>query len=151
MKSCVGISIKQEYVCVCVSVVCYICCLAKKMLKLIISNSYWLPFLSLTFLDFLPISLLVSNVSGSGKRDLTAQNLRYRLHIGKILSFSIFVFCRISLSDHYSTSMPNFKCQNNLKDPKRAKRAMERQATFYSLSFSKYNKRGMGEVSKKQL
>ncbi len=31
--------------------------------------------------------------------------------------------------------MPNFKCQNNLKDPKHA---VERQATFYSLSFSKY-------------
>ena len=60
----------------------------------------------------------------------------------------IFVFCRISLSDPYSTSMPNFKCQNNLKDPKRA---VERQATFYSLSFSKYNKRGMGGVSNKQL
>ncbi len=59
-----------------------------------------------------------------------------------------FVFCRISLSDPYSTSMPNFKCQNNLKDPKRA---VERQATFYSLSFSKYNKRGVGGVSKKQL
>ncbi len=44
--------------------------------------------------------------------------------------------------------MPNFKCQNNLKDPKRA---VERQATFYSLSFSKYNKRGMGGVSNKQL
>ncbi len=55
---------------------------------------------------------------------------------------------RISLSDPYSTSMPNFKCQNNLKDPKHA---VERQATFYSLSFSKYNKRGMGGVSKKQL
>ncbi len=44
--------------------------------------------------------------------------------------------------------MPNFKCQNNLKDPKRA---VERQATFYSLSFSKYNKRGMGGVSNKPL
>ncbi len=43
--------------------------------------------------------------------------------------------------------MPNFKCQNNLKDPKRA---VERQATFYSLS-SKYNKQGMGGVSNKQL
>ncbi len=44
--------------------------------------------------------------------------------------------------------MPNFKCQNNLKD---LKRAVERQATFYSLSFSRYNKRGMGGVSNKQL
>ncbi len=44
--------------------------------------------------------------------------------------------------------MPNFKCPNNLKNPKRA---MERQATFYSLSFSKYNKWGMGGVSNKQL
>ncbi len=44
--------------------------------------------------------------------------------------------------------MPNFKCQNNLKDPKPA---VERQASFYSLSFSKYNKRGMGGVSNKQL
>ncbi len=35
-----------------------------------------------------------------------------------------------------STSMPNIKCQNNLKDPKRA---MNKQATFYPLSFSKYN------------
>ncbi len=61
----------------------------------------------------------------------------------------IFVFCRISLSDPYSTPMPNFKCQNNLKDPKRA---VERLATFYSLlMFSKYNKRGMGGVYKKQL
>ncbi len=60
----------------------------------------------------------------------------------------IFVFCRISLSDPYSKSMPNFKCQNNLKDPKRA---VERQASFYSLSFSKYNKRGMGGVSNKKL
>ncbi len=40
--------------------------------------------------------------------------------------------------------MPNFACQNDLKDPKRA---VKRQATFYSLSFSKYNKRGMGGVS----
>ncbi len=47
----------------------------------------------------------------------------------KIIS-PIFVFCRISFSDPYSTSMPNFKCQNNLKD---SKRAMKRQATFYSL------------------
>ncbi len=61
----------------------------------------------------------------------------------------IFVFCRISLSDLYSTSMPNFKCRNNLKDPKRG--AVKRQATFYSLSFSKYNKWGMGGVSNKQL
>ncbi len=60
----------------------------------------------------------------------------------------IFVFCRISLSDPYSKSMPNFKSQNNLKD---LKRAVERQATFYSLSFSRYNKRGMGGVSNKQL
>ncbi len=60
----------------------------------------------------------------------------------------VFVFCRISLSDPYSTSMPNFKCQNNLKDPKRA---VENQATFYSLLFLKYNKRGMGGVSNKQL
>ncbi len=44
--------------------------------------------------------------------------------------------------------MPNFKCQNNLKDPKRA---VERQATFYSLSFLKYNKRELGGVSNKQL
>ncbi len=44
--------------------------------------------------------------------------------------------------------MPNFKCQNNLKD---LKRAVERQATFYSLSFLRYNKRGMGGVSNKQL
>ncbi len=44
--------------------------------------------------------------------------------------------------------MPNFKYQNNLKDPKRA---VERQATFYSLSFSKYNKWGMGGVSNGQL
>ncbi len=44
--------------------------------------------------------------------------------------------------------MPNLKCQNDLKDPKRA---VERQATFYSLSFSKYNKWGMGGVSNKQL
>ncbi len=29
--------------------------------------------------------------------------------------------------------------------------AVERQATFYSLSFSKYNKRGMGGVSNGQL
>ncbi len=95
-----------------------------------------------------------SFVSGSGKRDLTAQKLklRYRLQkqvIGKILSFFyFFFFCRITLSDPYSTSMPNFNCQNNLKDPKRA---VKRQATFYSLSFSKYNKRGMGGVSNKQL
>ncbi len=34
---------------------------------------------------------------------------------------------RISLSDPYSTSIPYFKCQNNLKDPKRA---VERLATF---------------------
>ncbi len=45
----------------------------------------------------------------------------------------IFVFCRISLSDPYSKSMPNFKCQNNLKD---LKRAVERQATFYSTFYS---------------
>ncbi len=44
--------------------------------------------------------------------------------------------------------MPNFKCQNNLKDPKLA---VERQATFYSLSFSNYSKQGMGGVSNKQL
>ncbi len=62
----------------------------------------------------------------------------------KFFLFPIFVFCRISLSDPYSTSMPNFKCRNNLKDPKRA------VATFYSLSFSKYNKWGMGGVSKKK-
>ncbi len=47
-------------VCVCVSVVCYICCLAKKILKLTINNSYWLPFLSLRCLDFLQFPLLVS-------------------------------------------------------------------------------------------
>ncbi len=63
--------------------------------------------------------------------------------------FLLFLFfCRISLSDPYSKSTPNFKCRNNLKDPKRA---VERQATFYSLSFSKYNKRGMGGVSNKLL
>ncbi len=44
--------------------------------------------------------------------------------------------------------MPNFKCQNNLKD---LERAVERQATFYSLSFLKYNKWGMGGGSNKQL
>ncbi len=37
------------------------------------------------------------------------------------------------------------------KQFKRPKRALERQATFYSLSFSRYNKRGMGGVSNKQL
>ncbi len=63
--------------------------------------------------------------------------------------FLLFFFCcRISLSDPYSKSTPNFKCRNNLKD---TKRAVERQATFYSLSFSKYNKRGMGGVSNKQI
>ncbi len=45
--------------------------------------------------------------------------------------------------------MPNFKCQNNLKDPKRD--AVERQATFYSLSSRINNKQGMGGVSKTQL
>ncbi len=38
--------------------------------------------------------------------------------------------------------------ETHLKDPKRA---VERQATFYSLSFSKYNKQGMGGVSNKQV
>ncbi len=33
----------------------------------------------------------------------------------KFFLSTIFVFCRISLSDPYSKSMPNFKCQNNLK------------------------------------
>ena len=83
----------------------------------------------------------------SGKRDLMAQKLKLRYRLRKKSSEKfflspIFVFC--SLSDPYSTSMPNFKCQNNLKDPKRA---VERQATFYSLLFSI----GMGGVSKKQL
>ncbi len=55
-----------------------------------------------------------------------------RVHAIACIPFLLFFyFCRISLSDPYSTSMPNFKCQNNLKDPKRA---VERQATFYSLS-----------------
>ena len=51
-----------------------------------------------------------------------------------MFSFSnfFFFFCRISLSDPYSMCIPNFKCQNNLKDPKHAKR----QATIYSLSYS---------------
>ncbi len=40
----------------------------------------------------------------------------------------IFDFCRISLSNPYSTSMQNFKCQNDLKDPKRA---VKWQATFF--------------------
>ncbi len=73
--------------------------------------------------------------------------LRYSKSLGKFILL-FFVFCIISLSDPYSTSMPNFKCQINLKDPKRA---VVRQATFYSVSFSKYNKRGMGGVSKVQL
>ncbi len=60
MKSCVGISSEHVCVCVCVSVVFYICCLAKKILKLTINNSYWLHFLSLRFLDFLQFLLLVS-------------------------------------------------------------------------------------------
>ncbi len=69
--------------------------------------------------------------------------------IGKILSFSYFcVFCRISLSDPYSTSMANFACQNDLKDPKRA---VKRHATFYSLSFSKYNKRKWAEFQTSSL
>ncbi len=93
-------------------------------------------------------------MSGSGKRDLTAQKLKLRYRLQKYKSSEkfflspIFVFCRISLSDPYSTSMPNFACQNDLKDPKRA---MNRQATFCSLSFSKYNKRGMGGVSTSSL
>ncbi len=57
MKPCVGISSEQECVCVRVSVVC---CLPKKILKLTINNSYWLPFLSLRCLDFLQFILLVS-------------------------------------------------------------------------------------------
>ncbi len=93
-------------------------------------------------------------VTGSAKTRHFGQKLklRYRLpelsHPQKFFLSPIFVLCRISLSDPYSKSMPNFKCQNNLKD---LKRAVERQATFYSLSFSKYNKRGMGGASNKQL
>ncbi len=68
--------------------------------------------------------------AGLGKRDLTAQKLRLGSRSKSSEKFflsSIFFF---------------------FKDPKRA---VERPATFYSLSFSKYNKRGMGGVSKKQL
>ncbi len=36
-------------------------------------------------------------------------------HPQKLFLSPIFVFCRISLSDPYSKSMPNFKCQNNLQ------------------------------------
>ncbi len=82
-----------------------------------------------------------------------AQKLKLRLapevsHWKRFVLSPIFVFCSINLSDPYSMSMPNFKFQNNLKDPKRA---VKRQATFYSLSFLKYNKWGMGGVSNKQL
>ncbi len=90
---------------------------------------------------------------GLGKGTLWRKNWNWDIGSGsksseKLFLSPIFVFCRISLSDPYSTSLPNFKCQNNLKEPKRA---VERQATFYSLSFSIYNKRGMGGDSKKQL
>ncbi len=73
-------------------------------------------------------------MTGSDKRGHFTEKFRYRLQKSseKFFLSPIFVFCRISLSDPYSKSMPNIKCQNNLKDPKRA---VERQATFHSLSF----------------
>ncbi len=89
-------------------------------------------------------------MTGSDKRGHFVQKLKIGSRSKSSEKFflsPIFVFCRISLSDPCSKSMPNFKCQKNLKDPKRA---MERQATFYSLSFSKFNKWGsFKQVAKK--
>ncbi len=58
--------------------------------------------------------------------------------------FLLFLFFAELVLVTLTLRMPNFECQNDLKDPKHA---VKRQATFYSLSFSKYNKREMGGVS----